>query len=98
MRVPRVTIFLASWVVLCHSQFYSLFNDLLKGYCCLRAGCIEYLADDVHDLVIVIHGVVDVFHDSVFLSVILLLLGYFLFPITEFWEPLCFQYKDTTIF
>ena len=95
-----MSIFLSSWVVLCHSHLDSLLNDLLKGHCCLRAGCIEHLADDVHNLVIVIHSVADVddvFHDSEFLIVLLLLWGCSLSPITEFWEPLCFQYKDTTI-
>lgn len=86
-RVPRVSIFLASWVVLCHSHLNSLFNDLLKGHCCIRTGCIEHLADDVHNLVIVIHSVVDVvdvFHNSEFLSVILLLWGCFLSPLQRY--------------
>ena len=81
-----MSIFLSSWVVLCHSHLDSLLNDLLKGHCCLRAGCIEHLADDVHNLVIVIHSVADVddvFHDSEFLIVLLLVVGLFPFPNTK---------------
>ena len=85
--IPRVSVFLSPGVVLGHSHLYSFFNDLLEGYRGLRVGRVEHLADDVHNLVIVIHTVADVvivFHNTLFLMVELLFRGCFLSPLQRY--------------